>query len=144
MFLFLFPAVWGILAQNKYSTVTVTDSIPINLNNQYEISSVSIIPFSEKIVLRSSVLEPDRDYQFNYSETTFALSDTLPYSIFDTLIVTYQTVRLGLQKEYKKRSLVVRFDEERGDTIQVVQTESSGFTPEAIFGPGIQKSGNLL
>ncbi len=144
IFLLIIPALPGIFAQNKYSTVSVTDSIPINLNNEYEISSVSIIPFSEKIVLRSSILERDRDYQFSYSTTTFALSDTLPYSIFDTLIVTYQTVRLGLQKEYKKRSLVIRFDEERGDTIKVVQTEGAGFTPEAIFGPGIQKSGTLI
>jgi len=102
--------------------VIVTDSILINLNNQYEISSVSIIPFSEKIILRGSVLQRDKDYQFLYSKTTFTLSDTLPYSIFDTLFVTYETVRLGLKKEYKKRSLVVRYDEKRGDTIQVVKT----------------------
>ena len=144
IFLFLAPALAGIYAQNKYSTVTLIDSIPINLNNNYEISSVSIIPFSESILLRGSVLERNKDYQFTYSTTTFTLSDTLPYSIFDTLIVTYETVRLGLQREYKKRSLIVRVDEESGDTIQVVKKEGSGFTPEAIFGPGIQKSGTLI
>jgi hypothetical protein len=60
------------------------------------------------------------------------------------LIVIYKTIRLGLKKEYKMRSLVVRYDEQRGDTIQVVQTEGAGFSPDAIFGPGMQKSGTLI
>ena len=131
-------------AQNKYNTVVVTDSIPISFNNDYNISSVSIIPFSEKIVLRDSLLTRFQDYQFNYSTATFALSDTLPYSIFDTLYVTYQTIKLSLNKEYKRRSLVIKYDEERGDTVRISEIDRSGFTPDAIFGPGIQKSGTLI
>lgn len=144
IFLLIVPVFTGIYAQNKYNTVTVTDSIPINFDNYYTISGVSIIPFSEKIELRGSVLNRFTDYNFKYSTATFTLSDTLPYSIFDTLFVTYETVKLGLKKEYKKRSLVIKFDEKRGDTVQVVQAEAGGFTPEAIFGPGIQKSGTLI
>ncbi len=144
IFLLIVPVFSGIYAQNKYNTVTVTDSIPINFDNFYTISSVSIIPFSEKIELRGSVLNRFTDYNFKYSTAAFTLSDSLPYSIFDTLFVTYETVKLGLKKEYKKRSLVVKFDEKRGDTVQVVQAEAGGFTPEAIFGPGIQKSGTLI
>ncbi|MGB5531456.1 MAG: hypothetical protein WBQ32_15915 [Ignavibacteriaceae bacterium] len=134
----------GVYAQNKYNTFTVTDTIPINFDNLYSISSVSIIPLSEKIVLRNSVLNRFTDYNISYSTASFTLSDSLPYSIFDTLVITYETVRIGLKKEYRKRSLVVKFDEKRGDTVQVVQTEPGGFTPEAIFGPGIQKSGTLI
>jgi len=134
----------GIYAQNKYNTFSVTDTIPINFNNVYSISSVSIIPFSEKITLRNSVIQPLSDYRFDYLTATFTLSDSLPYSIFDTLFVTYETIKLGLKKEYKKRSLVLKYDEKLGDTVQVVQTESGGFTPESIFGPGLQKSGTLI
>ena len=144
LFLFIIPALSGIYAQNQYNTFTVTDTIPINFDNLYSISSVSIIPLSETIVLRNSVLNRFTDYNISYSTATFTLSDSLPYSIFDTLVITYETVRIGLKKEYKKLSLVVRYDEERGDTVKVVQTEPSGFTPEAIFGPGIQKSGTLI
>lgn len=133
-----------VFAQNKYSTFTVTDTIPINFDNLYNISSVSIIPFSEKIELRKRILERFIDYNFSYSTATFTLSDSLPYSIFDTLVVTYETIKIGLKKEYKRRSLVVKYDEKRGDTLQVVQTESGGFTPESIFGPGLQKSGTLI
>jgi hypothetical protein len=121
----------------------VTDSIPINLGNEYNISAVSIIPLSEKIVLRGTTLKRFRDYNLSYSTATFTLSDTLPYSIFDTLFVTYETIKLGLKKEYKKKSLVVRYDEKLGDTVQVAETEGA-FTPETIFGPGIQKSGTLI
>ena len=77
-----------ILAQNQYNTVVAKDSIPISLNNEYSISSISIIPFTEKIVLRDSLLTRFEDYQFNYSTATFSLSDTLPYSIFDTFLST--------------------------------------------------------
>lgn len=133
-----------VFAQNKYSTFTVIDSIPINFDNIYNISSVSILPFSEKIELRNQILNRFTDYNFSYSTATFTLSDSLPYSIFDTLVVTYETIKIGLKKEYKRRSLVVKYDEKRGDTLQVVQTESGGFTPESIFGPGLQKSGTLI
>ena len=130
--------------QNQYNIVFVTDSIPVNLNNSYNISSVSIIPFTEKIVLRDSTLKRFQDYKFNYSTATFTLSDSLPYSIFDTLYVSYETVKLALHKEYERRSLVVRYDENLGDTVRVAESEGSSFTPEAIFGPGIEKSGTLI
>ena len=142
LFVLLFSEV--AIAQNQYNTFIVTDSIPIDLNNNYHISSISIIPFTEKIVLRDSLLKRFQDYQFNYSTATFALSDTLPYSIFDTLYVTYQTIKLSLHKEYKRRSLVIKYDKERGDTVRISEIEGSGFTPDAIFGPGIQKSGTLI
>ncbi|MBK9099669.1 MAG: hypothetical protein IPM14_16490 [bacterium] len=140
----LIPALPEVLAQNQYNTISISDTIPINFNNLYNISSVSIIPFSEKIELRNRILERFTDYNFSYSAATFTLSDTLPYSIFDTLIITYETIKIGLKKEYKKRSLVLKYDERRGDTLQVVQTEGGGFTPEDIFGPGMQKSGTLI
>jgi len=130
--------------QNKYNTITVTDSIPINFENTYSVSGVAIIPFSETIILRNSVLKRFTDYQFSYSMASFTLSDTLPYSLFDTLLITYQAVNLSLQKEYKKRSLVIRYNEKYGDTVQVVQVEGAGFTPESIFGKGMQKSGTLI
>jgi hypothetical protein len=142
LFILLFSAT--VFAQNQYNTVVVTDSIPINLDNDYNISSVSIIPFSEKIVLRDSLLTRFQDYQFNYSKATFTLSDTLPYSIFDTLFVTYQTIKLSLNKEYKRRSLVIKYDEERQDTVRISEIEGGAFTPDAIFGSGIQKSGTLI
>ena len=144
VFLLIIPALSGLFAQNQYNTLSVTDTIPINFDNIYNISSVSIIPFSEKIELRSQILNRFTDYNFSYSTASFTLSDSLPYSIFDTLVITYQTVKIGLKKEYRRRSLVVKYDEKRGDTLQVVQTEAGGFTPEDIFGPGLQKSGTLI
>src|SRR5690606_1991895 len=73
----------------------------------------------------------------------FTLSDSLPYSIFDTLIVTYRSFKLSLQKEYQKRSLVVKYDEKFGDTVSVL-TSTSGFSPESIFGADMQKSGTIV
>ncbi|HSP88647.1 MAG TPA: hypothetical protein VLN45_10970, partial [Ignavibacteriaceae bacterium] len=145
--LLLFPLIIFIygegIAQNEYLTIIVSDTIPINFDNHYTISQVSIIPFTETILLRDSLLSKN-DYTFSYDSGSFTLSDTLPYSIYDTLIVRYQALNLGLKKEYKKRSLVIKYDAETGDTIKITSPETTGFSPESIFGPGIEKSGTIV
>lgn len=130
-------------AQTEYNSTVVTDTIPINFSNHYEISRVNIIPYSEQIFLRNKKLSKN-DYHFVYSEGYFSLSDTISYSIFDTLIVTYKSLKFSLRKEYKKHTLVVKYDEKAGDTVKVISTVRGGFTPEAIFGSGIQKSGTIV
>lgn len=144
MLLFTFGVSANIFAQSDHLIQTVSDTIPVNFENRYHISQVSIIPFSETIILRSNSISKDIDYQFNYANGYFSLSDSLAYSIFDTLFVTYQTVKISLRKEYKRRSLVIRFDDRFGDTISVVQSDSRPLTAETIFGPGIEKSGTLV
>lgn len=130
-------------AQNRYLVETVTDTIPINLDNHYSLSRVSIIPFSESITLRKKILNRN-DYEISYSTASFKLSDSLAFSVFDTLYVKYNSYRLSFKKEYKKRSLVVKINEAGNDTIQVAQEEPGEFTTEDIFGSGIEKSGTLV
>ena len=131
-----------VTAQNDYNSVVISDTIAINFQNNYTISSVNIIPGSEMIFLKSKKLSLN-DYSFTYSQSFFTLSDSLPYSIFDTLIVTYRSLKLSLQKEYIKRNLVVKYDENFGDTVSVL-TSTGGFSPEAIFGADMQKSGTIV
>ncbi|MFC2139783.1 hypothetical protein ACFLR4_03895 [Bacteroidota bacterium] len=84
-----------------------------------------------------------RDYRFNYRESYFELDEDLNYSIIDTLFVTYETVLINFQKEYKRRSLVVRYDDNFADTVRIVQSETISLTSESIFGKGIQRSGSI-
>ena len=130
-------------AQNKYYSTVVTDTIPINFVNQYSISQVSIVPFSEIIELRGETLKK-LDYSFSYQTGIFTLSDSLKYSVFDTLYVTYKTIQLALHKEYKKRKLVTIFNKELGDTIQASENVNSGFSPTDIFGSNVEKSGTIV
>ncbi|MGE5804228.1 MAG: hypothetical protein ACM34M_00420 [Ignavibacteria bacterium] len=132
-----------LVAQQDYYSKIVSDTIPINFTNIYSISSISIVPFTETIILRDSLLSR-KDYNFSYENGTFTLWDSLPYSIYDTLFVTYQTFKIPLQKEYKHRSLVIKYDEKLGDTVKVVEPDQSIFTPESIFGRNIEKSGTLV
>jgi len=141
LILFFLPK--QVIAQSEYLTYIVKDTIPVNFDNIYSISQATIIPFTETIIIGNSVLTKN-DYRFSYNAGTFFLSDSLPYSIFDTLIVTYQALNIGLLKEYKKRELVVKYDVVTGDTIRVVSSEAGGFSPESIFGPGIEKSGTIV
>ena len=130
-------------AQTDYNSSVVTDTIAINFNNHYEISQVNILPNTEQIFLKGKLL-PSSEYNFIYSKGYFTLSDSLPYSIFDTLIVSYRTLKLSLRKEYSHRNLVLKYDEKTGDTLRVASKVGGGFTPESIFGSGIQKSGSIV
>lgn len=141
--IFCFFTLSTVVAQQNYNTIIVTDSLPINFENEYFLSAVNIIPNTEIIILRGNVLT-ENDYIFSYETASFKLSKSLPFSVFDTLFVTYQSLRLGLQKEYKRRTLVVKYDELSGDTIKALQTQGGGFSPESIFGEGIQKSGTIV
>ncbi len=130
-------------AQEKYYIETVSDTLAVRFDNNYKISKLSIIPFSETIYLGKKILNKN-EYKISYSTGEFSLAKDLKYSDFDTLIITYQTFRLSLNKEYKKRSLVYKYSESTKDTIKVIQSESPGFTAESIFGSGIERSGTLV
>jgi hypothetical protein len=134
---------FSFLRGQEYFSKIVTDTIPINLENSYKISEINIIPFTETIRLRGEILKQE-DYFFSYSTASFKLSDSLAYSIFDTLIVSYQSINFGLKKEYKKRILIVKYDEFLGDTVKFVQSEGSLLTAESIFGSSIERSGTLV
>jgi hypothetical protein len=143
----LFPAIWlqGQVAHTVYETsysVVVVDSFQINLENQYRIKSTNIIPGTESILLKGKKLAV-QDYSINYALGTISLSDSLPYSIFDTIFVAYHSVRLSLQKEYQRRELVVKYDEIGKDTIRVLRLNKP-LDNESIFGNSIEKSGSII
>ncbi len=141
---FIIFALHGLLfAQQEFPSRIVSDTIQINFDNHYAISQVSIIPNSETIQLRNKLLKKG-DYNFNYTEGYFTLADTLPYSIFDTLIVTYRSLNLALKKVYQKRKLALKVDENTKDTLKYVEETSSGFSADEIFGSNLQKSGTIV
>jgi len=130
-------------SQESSVYITVTDTLLINLENKYELKSLIIIPKTEIIQLKNRILKKS-EYKIDYSSLTFQLNDSLDYSISDTLFVTYQTIKLSLQKEYKRRELIVKYDEKLSDTVKVVEIKSSPLTMESIFGRDVQRSGTLI
>ena len=130
-------------AQQKYYNTLVTDTIHINFDNHYQLSHVDIVPFTETIMLDNKLLNKN-DYNFSYSTASFNLSDSLKYSIFDTLFVTYETIKLALRNSYKKRSLAYVYNKKLGDTLRVMENNENNFTPESVFGSGIEKSGTIV
>ncbi len=130
-------------AQEKYYTTIVTDTLRVNFENLYKLTHPAVIPFTETIRLNNRLLNKG-DYQISYSTAAFKLSDSLHYSIFDTIYITYQAVRISLLKEYEKHSLVYKFEEKLGDTLRVIKNEQSALSSESIFGSGIEKSGTIV
>jgi len=128
--------------QNLSLPSTITDTLFINLNNSYKISSLDIVPLSEKIRIDSRWLEK-KDYKIDFAKGEISLSENLQYSLLDTLFITYQTVKLNIKKEYKRRRLVVRYDDKFADTIRIAKREMP-LSPESIFGKDMQKSGAII
>lgn len=130
-------------AQQKFYTSIVTDTIHVNFENLYQLSYPAIIPLTETVRLNNRLLSKN-DYQISYQEASFKLSDSLHYSIFDTIYISYQAVRISFQKEYEKHNLVYKFEEKSGDTLRVIKNEQSALSSESIFGSGIEKSGTIV
>lgn len=142
-YIIVFLLICSPLFSQSFRTKTVTDTVRINLENSYKISSLSIIPSSEKIILKRKILS-QYDYTFNYSTGSFTISPKINYSLFDTLFVTYETMKLNLKREYKRRNLVIQYDHKILDTIRTSKRIAEPLTTESIFGKEIQKSGSIV
>lgn len=138
----LFLPVTG-FAQSYNNTSVVSDTFKVDLKNHYTLSASNIIPGTFNIYLSDSLISED-DYILNPSGGYFTLGPTLNYSIFDTLTAVYSTVKLELNKFVRKRELVVRYDEDSGDTLRVIRNTFASYSSDDIFGSNIQKSGTIV
>lgn len=140
-FIFLFQL--NSYAQNNFKYITHTDTLLINYENLYKVSGLTVIPSTETIYLNNKILNRN-EYSFTYSKGIFTLSDSLYYSNYDTLIVVYKSLRLALNKEYKKRTLIRKLDKTKSDSISYVVRETTSLTEESIFGRNMQRSGTIV
>ena len=144
LILFLYISFFAsqISAQRISSSVIITDTLLINLSNSYRIRSLNILPSTEKIRISSRLLNTS-EYKIDYSKGIISLTENSKYSLLDTLFISYKTIKLNLNKEFKRRSLTVRYDDKNLDTIHIVKKEIP-FTSESIFGRDMQKSGAIV
>lgn len=141
LILFLAVLTQELFAQNIY--VSVKDTFRINPDNIYKISQLNIVPFSEKIYLNNQQVSKN-NYSISYERGTFSLSDSVSFTQSDIIVIQYQCIRTSLRTEYKKRSLVVKYDDLYADTIKVSKLEKIDLSAESIFGRDLQKSGTLI
>ncbi|KAF0152114.1 MAG: hypothetical protein FD143_1331 [Ignavibacteria bacterium] len=124
-------------------TREVSDTLRINLKNYYKISELNIIPFSEKVLLRNRTLNRS-EYEADYSSGTFKILQHVTYSLLDTLIITYKSVKINLKQEYKHRNLEIHLDEKTLDTLRIAKPSRNILNTESIFGKDLQRSGALV
>lgn len=140
---FLFLIFYSIIIFDSFSQViNVVDTFKVNLKNEYKISSVNIIPFSETLFLSSKKIEK-KYYHINYKTGIINLSKELNYKLNDTLIISYEAIKFNLKKENQKKIIQKIFEENKFDTIRISKTNST-FNSETIFGKDLQKSGSLI
>lgn len=117
--------------------------LPVKVSNKYELDATGVKPGSEIITIRDKVLL-QTDYTIDYLTGFFSLSESLSYSIFDTLRIEYQALQSSLSKIYKKRELQSFVTLAGEDTIRGFKGFDSFLSPDNIFGQNIQKSGTLV
>lgn len=132
-----------LFAQDYPNTTVVRDTFRVNLQNEYFISSVSIIPGTEIVKLNQNILMSDQ-YQLKYEEGKITLNESVKPVLIDTLFVQYHAFKLSLQKEFQRRSLIIQYDDRYKDSIRVARQPSSSLTSDAIFGENIRKSGSIV
>ncbi|AFN75834.1 hypothetical protein MROS_2604 [Melioribacter roseus P3M-2] len=130
---------WNLFAQ----TAAISDTFRVSLENNYEISSLNIIPFSEIILINNSPLGKN-EYTISYRKGSFSLNDITRYNIGDTLIIRYSSTAVSLKKEYRRQVPVFRYDKNAKDTLIVVEPLSRALSAESIFGRDINKSGSII
>ncbi|MEG8947453.1 hypothetical protein [Rosettibacter firmus] len=131
-----------LLIDNYAQTVTIKDTFLVNQNNHYKISSLNIIPFSEKVYVNKKLI--DRNfYQISYETGVFSLKDP-KLNLLDTIIISYKSLLINLKKEYKIRNLVTVFDSLSKDSVRVSRPMRNILSTESIFGKNIQKNGAII
>ncbi len=130
-------------AQSKHTYYSKSDTFKVNFNNRYELTSPVIIPNSETVFIHSKKIEK-KFYDINYEYGVLSLSDSLSYSIFDTIVVKYLTIRISLKRIYEHRKLVKTTFKGIRDTIRGMRLVERPLTNEAIFGDNIKKSGTIV
>jgi len=131
-----------VIAQDNSNRKTVNEKHPINLNNSYILEASNVVQNSEQIVLNGSSLKSIY-YKINYRTKSISLSDSLDYSIFDTLHISYSSIIVPLKNEYRHRKLEVRYDDKMQDSIMIIRNEMAPLSSESMFGEGIKRSGSL-
>lgn len=141
--LILFLAIFtqGFFAQQNI--VSVVDTFRVTSNNIYKISQLNIIPFSEKIFLNNNLLSRN-NYFISYQRGFFKLLDSVNFSLGDFVEIHYNSIKIELKRSYKKRSLVIKYDDLYSDSIMVTKVEKVDLNSESIFGKDLQKSGTLI
>jgi hypothetical protein len=142
IFIFIFTTLTlRLSAQNN--SVAIVDTFHISPDNNYKISQLNIIPFSEQVYLNNKLLKRS-EYNISYQSGRFSLSDSTNYNITDIIVVAYKSIKIDLRTEYKKRSLVIKYDDLYADSIRVSRVEKVDLSAESIFGRDLQKSGALI
>lgn len=131
-----------VLSQQR-DEITVIDTFRIGPKNNYKISSLNIIPFTEIISLDDKKLTRN-EYSISYIKGYFSLIDSTELSGNELISISYKSININLKSEYKKRSLVVKYDDLLLDSLKISIVSRSQFSTESVFGKEIQKSGALI
>jgi len=121
----------------------VSDTFLVNKENQYKIKSLHIIPFSEKIFV-SKMLINKNQYKIFYETGTFSFNENDKLKINDTIIIVYQSLKINLRNEYKRRNIITVYDTLSKDSIKISRPLRNILSGESIFGKNMQKSGAII
>lgn len=132
-----------VYSQGYTNIATVNDTFKVDLKNRYFLSATNYLLGTFVLSLNDTTLNSTA-YKLDGEKGFFTLATDVKYSIFDTLVAKYQTIKLGLSKVIRKRELVTQYDETTGESISIIRESYSQYSSDDIFGSKLQKSGTIV
>jgi len=131
-------------AQSTQIITTKTDSFIVSPDNKYYLSSLSPLPGSFELYLNNKLLAQN-DFIYNVKNNFISLSDSVHYSLMDTLIIKYKLLKLKLSNIYRHNKEVRLIQPNNISEKQLLKIENTSLLKEEnIFGKKIKKSGTIL
>ncbi len=132
-----------IFAQNGFVTTVAKDTFKVSLKNKYCLSATAVVPRSIEIFINEKKLDSTQ-FDFNIRTNCFALSDSLEYSLTDTIVAVYKKFNISLKKSYAKKKLVVVKEPNKNTFVRKAKSLENILSNSSIFGRNMKKSGTIL
>ncbi len=130
-------------AQTLSNIIALSDSFIINYEDSYKLSEPAVIDSTIEVEINNKIIA-DKFFRFLPVSNSIQLSAKLNYHIFDTLVVNYKAFKLPIKKEYYKHKLIRLFSDKLNDSLLVMKSPEKSFSPDAIFGKGLKRSGTII
>ena len=132
-----------IFPQSRFVEIVKQDTFKVTLENKYCLSSDAVLSHSLKIFLNKKNLNPNQ-FKFDKKENCLSISDSVRYSLLDTIIAVYKAINISLKKSYAYKKLVRVTEPNRKGMLRKSKSLERSLSNSEIFGRGMKKSGTIL
>lgn len=119
------------------------DTFAVNQSNQYRLSSLIVIPFSEHVYIDGSMIA-DSNYIMSYEFNEIRLKSGLTLDSSQRLIVAYKSLEINIPRIYQKRVLQRRYTVPGYDSTYMFENTNERIKTRELSKTNITASGSIV